>query len=40
MSAYRSPAGTAPGLHIVTADIAWEGGELREWLEALVEIQP
>ncbi len=27
-----------PGLRLVTADVAWEDGELPEWVEALVEI--
>lgn len=34
------PAASTPGLHVMTADVAWETGDLRDWLEALVEVQP
>jgi hypothetical protein len=30
--------GSRPGLQVITSDVGWEGGELREWAEALVEI--
>ena len=33
------PAGTEPGLRVITADVAWEGGELRAWVEGLVEVK-
>jgi glyoxylase-like metal-dependent hydrolase (beta-lactamase superfamily II) len=35
----RTTARTRPGLHVLTYDLRWEGGELREWGEALVEVQ-
>ncbi|MBI1357150.1 MAG: MBL fold metallo-hydrolase [Acidobacteria bacterium] len=30
----------AQGLQVLTADVSWEGGELREWAEALVNVRP
>jgi hypothetical protein len=33
------PVGTPSGLRVITADVAWEGGELREWVEGLVEVK-
>ena len=35
----RIPA-NARGLSVLTADVRWEGGELREWAEALVDVRP
>jgi glyoxylase-like metal-dependent hydrolase (beta-lactamase superfamily II) len=32
------PADTTPGLQVITADLIWEGAELREWAEAVVEV--
>jgi hypothetical protein len=29
-----------PGLHVVTADVAFAGRQLREWVEALVRVGP
>lgn len=33
-------ANCRPGPHVIVADIAWDGGELREWCEALVDVIP
>jgi len=30
---------TAPGLHVVTADLSFEGRELKQWTEALVRVR-
>ena len=32
------PGDGAPGLHVIVADVGWEGAELREWTEAVVEV--
>ncbi len=32
------PADSRPGLHVVVADVGWEGAELREWTEAVLEV--
>jgi hypothetical protein len=34
------PKDCRPGLHVVTADLVWDGGQLREWTEAVVEVRP
>ena len=34
------PGDCIPGLHVVVADVAWEGAELRAWTEAVLEITP
>lgn len=34
------PADGAAGLHVITADVDWDGTELREWTEAVLEIAP
>lgn len=34
------PADARVGPHLVVADFAWEGGELREWTEAVLEVIP
>jgi hypothetical protein len=34
------PRDSDPGLRVVTADVGWEDGELREWTEAVVEVVP
>jgi glyoxylase-like metal-dependent hydrolase (beta-lactamase superfamily II) len=36
----RITAKTHPGVHVATFDVRWDGGELREWCEALVVVQP
>jgi glyoxylase-like metal-dependent hydrolase (beta-lactamase superfamily II) len=33
------PAPGAGGTHVITADVSWEGGELIEWAEAMVEVR-
>lgn len=35
-----APADARPGLHVVTVGVAWPGGDLRNWSEALVEVEP
>jgi hypothetical protein len=32
------PDGCSPGLHVLVADLAWEGTVLREWAEAVIEV--
>lgn len=32
------PAGVAPGLRVIVADLMWGESEFREWVEALVEV--
>jgi len=32
------PPESNPGLHFITADIAWGGNELREWAECILEV--
>jgi len=34
-----APPGAAPGVRVLAAGVAWEDGELREWVEALVEVR-
>lgn len=34
----RLPLDVSPGIHVLTADIAWDGGDLREWTEAVVKV--
>jgi glyoxylase-like metal-dependent hydrolase (beta-lactamase superfamily II) len=36
----QAPSDAALGLHVIVADVGWEGGELREWTEAVVEVIP
>jgi glyoxylase-like metal-dependent hydrolase (beta-lactamase superfamily II) len=36
----KVPAGVAAGLRVITAGLRWEDGDLREWTEALIEVQP
>jgi len=36
----RVPRDCRPGFHVVTADLAWENIELRQWTEAVVEVVP
>ncbi|MBI5386174.1 MAG: MBL fold metallo-hydrolase [Verrucomicrobia bacterium] len=32
------PRDTHAGLQVITADVSWEGAELREWAEAVIEV--
>ena len=32
------PRGSRAGVHVITADVGWEGAELREWAEAILEV--
>jgi glyoxylase-like metal-dependent hydrolase (beta-lactamase superfamily II) len=32
------PGGTAPGVYVLVADLGWNGAELREWAEAVLEV--
>jgi glyoxylase-like metal-dependent hydrolase (beta-lactamase superfamily II) len=34
------PAGGAPGLHVLVADVGWDDAEFREWTEAVLEVVP
>jgi glyoxylase-like metal-dependent hydrolase (beta-lactamase superfamily II) len=34
------PRDCRPGLNVIVADVGWDGGELREWTEAVVEVLP
>ena len=34
------PRDIRPGLHVLTADVAWDGADLREWAEAILEVTP
>jgi glyoxylase-like metal-dependent hydrolase (beta-lactamase superfamily II) len=38
MNVQVSP-GVRPGLHVVAADVGWGVGELREWVEAIIEVK-
>ncbi|NLH74965.1 MAG: MBL fold metallo-hydrolase [Verrucomicrobia bacterium] len=39
-TALRVPARTEPGLRVITADIAWQGHDLRRWAECMVDVVP
>jgi hypothetical protein len=32
------PRDSRAGLHVIVADVGWEGGELRAWTEAVIEV--
>ncbi len=34
------PPNAPSGVHVLTASVAWEDGELREWTEAVLEVNP
>jgi hypothetical protein len=34
------PRDVRAGLHVLTADLSWEGTDLREWAEAILELAP
>ncbi len=36
----KVPSDASPGLHVLVADVAWEGGDLRQWAEAVLEVTP
>lgn len=39
-TALRVPADAKPGLRVFTADISWEGHDLRRWAECMVDVIP
>jgi len=34
------PRSIRAGLHVLTTDVGWDGAELREWAEAIIEVNP
>jgi glyoxylase-like metal-dependent hydrolase (beta-lactamase superfamily II) len=34
----RVPRDCSPGLHVIVADVAWDGEDLREWAEAVLDV--
>ncbi|MGC8989973.1 MAG: MBL fold metallo-hydrolase, partial [Verrucomicrobiia bacterium] len=37
-TALRVPADTEPGLRVLTADVSWQGHDLRRWAECMVDV--